>query len=204
MRFAGSVMIGIGMLGRAELAFVVLDIAYIQNANNVRRPPGQQKPPGTGCPVNTLRDHSAVKDGIRECIPVDPRNSFPKLELRPEATGTGTNKRFYHVSVSGLQSDIYNPIYFNDRTACRRVAELKPKRKCFKEIYTIRPRNNSSKIKNAAIAFWTTQFENRVPDAGGVAARSAVWGFHPVYFKPEQVKPAMDIILFDEWKLPKL
>ena len=26
-----SIMIGIGMLGRAELAFVVLDIAYVQN-----------------------------------------------------------------------------------------------------------------------------------------------------------------------------
>jgi Kef-type K+ transport system membrane component KefB len=32
MRFAGSVLIGLGMLGRAELAFVVLDIAYVQNA----------------------------------------------------------------------------------------------------------------------------------------------------------------------------
>ena len=28
---AGSVMIGLGMLGRAELAFVVLDIAYLQH-----------------------------------------------------------------------------------------------------------------------------------------------------------------------------
>ena len=32
MEFAGSVMIGLGMLGRAELAFVVLDIAYVQNS----------------------------------------------------------------------------------------------------------------------------------------------------------------------------
>jgi Kef-type K+ transport system membrane component KefB len=31
MTFAGSVMVGIGMLGRAELAFVVLDIAYEQH-----------------------------------------------------------------------------------------------------------------------------------------------------------------------------
>jgi len=31
MLFAGSVMVGLGMLGRAELAFVVMDIAYVQN-----------------------------------------------------------------------------------------------------------------------------------------------------------------------------
>ena len=31
MGTAGSVLIGLGMLGRAELAFVVMDIAYVQN-----------------------------------------------------------------------------------------------------------------------------------------------------------------------------
>lgn len=31
MKPAGSIMVGIGMLGRAELAFVVMDIAYVQN-----------------------------------------------------------------------------------------------------------------------------------------------------------------------------
>jgi len=32
MNWAGSVLIGFGMLGRAELAFVVLNIAYVQNS----------------------------------------------------------------------------------------------------------------------------------------------------------------------------
>ena len=32
MEWPGSVMVGLGMLGRAELAFVVMDIAYVQNA----------------------------------------------------------------------------------------------------------------------------------------------------------------------------
>jgi Kef-type K+ transport system membrane component KefB len=32
MNWAGGLMIGFGMLGRAELAFVVMDIAYVQNA----------------------------------------------------------------------------------------------------------------------------------------------------------------------------
>lgn len=31
MNFAASLMIGFGMLGRAELAFMVMDIAYVQN-----------------------------------------------------------------------------------------------------------------------------------------------------------------------------
>jgi Na+:H+ antiporter len=31
MSWAQSVMIGFGMLGRAELAFVVMDIAFVQN-----------------------------------------------------------------------------------------------------------------------------------------------------------------------------
>jgi len=31
MKRAGAIMVGIGMLGRAELAFVVMDIAYVQN-----------------------------------------------------------------------------------------------------------------------------------------------------------------------------
>lgn len=31
MQWAKSLMIGFGMLGRAELAFVVLDIAYVQH-----------------------------------------------------------------------------------------------------------------------------------------------------------------------------
>ncbi|MCK5497802.1 MAG: cation:proton antiporter, partial [Gammaproteobacteria bacterium] len=32
MNKAGSIMVGLGMLGRAELAFVVMDIAYVQNS----------------------------------------------------------------------------------------------------------------------------------------------------------------------------
>ena len=32
MDWANSMMVGFGMLGRAELAFVVMDIAYVQNS----------------------------------------------------------------------------------------------------------------------------------------------------------------------------
>jgi len=54
------------------------------------------------------------------------------------------------------------------------------------------------------VAFWTTKYADRIPDAGGVAARSAVFGFHPFYFNPDEVKAALDIVLFDEWQLPRL
>jgi hypothetical protein len=30
-----------------------------------------------------------------------------------------------------------------------------------------------------------------------------VWGFEPVFFNPSQVKQALNIILFDEWELPR-
>jgi len=52
------------------------------------------------------------------------------------------------------------------------------------------------------VAFWTSTFADVVPVAG-VAARSTIWGFHPVYFNPEEVSAAMDIILFDEWQLSR-
>jgi hypothetical protein len=86
---------------------------------------------------------------------------------------------------------------------CNDVAEIDPPRDCIEPIYGNGCLNSSSKIYNAPIAFWTKTFENRVPDVGGPAGRSAIWGFHPVYFNPDEVKSAIDIILFDEWKLPR-
>ena len=37
-------------------------------------------------------------------------------------------------------------------------------------------------------------------EAGAV---TAVWGFAPVYFEPDEVQAALQIILHDEWKLPR-
>ncbi len=76
-------------------------------------------------------------------------------------------------------------------------------RSCFEPIYGNGCLNTSSKIYNAPVAFWTSVYADRVPDVGGVAARSAVWGFHPVYFNPNEVRTALEIVLFDEWKLMK-
>jgi hypothetical protein len=30
-----------------------------------------------------------------------------------------------------------------------------------------------------------------------------VWGFSPVFFQPDQVKAALQIILHDEWRIPR-
>jgi hypothetical protein len=30
-----------------------------------------------------------------------------------------------------------------------------------------------------------------------------VWGFEPIFFNPDEVKEALNLILFDEWKLPR-
>ncbi|UCG52269.1 MAG: hypothetical protein JSW58_01560 [Candidatus Latescibacterota bacterium] len=177
----------------------VLDIAYIRSITAVRRTLVQS------CAVNMVRSHSQKNDGLRYTIPMDDKYDFPQLELRDKVGGPG---RWYDENVSGLNCDIYNPLYFADvekglelTGVCNDVAELIPARECFKPMYGNGCLNPSSLIYGAPVAFWTLTYEDRVPDAGGVAARSAVWGFHPVFFKPEQVKPALDIILFDEWQL---
>lgn len=194
----------IGVFGVGERSFAytecclnVLDIAYIQNANGVRNAPGD--PAGTACPVNLIRQHVGRLDGLRSATPVD--LAFPRLNLRREAAGDPT--RFYHESRLGLDCDIYNPQYFADMTDCADVVEYVPPRSCFQPIYALQCLDQSSVIFGSTIAFWTSRFANRVPDVGGVAARSAVWGFQPVYMEPTEVKAALAVILHDEWKLPR-
>jgi hypothetical protein len=56
------------------------------------------------------------------------------------------------------------------------------------------------------VAFWTSTFAGVISDdiPNAVAARSAVFGFPPVYFTPSEVKPAIEYIIFDEWQLPRV
>ncbi|MEJ2720275.1 MAG: hypothetical protein P8181_03930, partial [bacterium] len=184
-----------------ECCLNVLDISYIRVITAVRRTQIN------GCPVNNVRTQSQITDGLRKALPMPGKYEFPELTLRPEVSGPGM---WYSAERSGLNSDIYNPPYFADvekggdmTGVCNDVAELEPPRECIEPIYGNGCLNEASKIYNAPVAFWTKTYGNRVPDAGGVAAWSAVWGFHPVYFNPDQVKSAIEIILFDEWKLPR-
>jgi hypothetical protein len=166
----------------------VLDIAFIQNPNGVRHSP-------SACPVDRIRDRNRTTDGLRACVPID--ESFPRLTLRPEVSGLNL---WYHESRRGLNCDLYNPPYFG--TICNDLAETSPPRDCFQPMYGLECLNTSSAIFGAPVAFWSSRHASRIPPAG-VPARSAVWGFEPVFFNPSQVKQAINIILFDEWKLPR-
>jgi len=187
----------VGVRGVADNSFAyddccldVTDIAYSQNPNARRRPP-------QGCPVNAVRTYDRRTEGLRACVSVDQQYGFPRLELRPEVANLD---RAYHESRRGLVCDIYNPPYFS--ALCSSLPELSLGRSCFQPMYTLECLDSSSPIFGAPVAFWTTRHATRVA-SNGVAARSAVWGFEPVYFNPDQVKQALNIILFDEWRLPR-
>jgi hypothetical protein len=193
----------VGIRGVGEDSFAyndcclnVLDQSYLQNQAQQRKSGGTQR-----CPTNLIRDRDRVKDGMRIALPIDMTTGggFPQLELRPEVSDPGK-----FLELAGMEVDIYNPEYFSTETDCAGVAETIPLRDCFQPIYGNGCNNTSSLIYNAPVAFWTTRFVNRVPDiTDGVGARSAIWGFHPVFFNPDQVKAAIEIIVHDEWQLPR-
>jgi hypothetical protein len=191
--FMGLEEIGDESFAYNDCCLNVLDIAYISNRLNIRRATG----PHT-CPVNTIRPtpQSGMNDGLRTALPAAGGYDFPALTLRPEAAAPG---KWFAPDRLGLNSDIYNPPYFED--VCSEYTEYGT-RSCFEPIYGNGCLNTGSKIYNAPVAFWTSVYADRVPDAGGgPAARSAVWGFSPVYFNPAQVREALEIVLFDEWGL---
>ena len=181
----------------SECCLNVLDQAYLANSNQFRRKGvGEQR-----CHNNLLRDRDRVKDGMRAALPIDVTTGggFPQLDLDSVVTAAG---QFYE-SV-GLEVDLYNPEYFPTMTPCLEVSETIPPRSCFQPIYGNGCNNTLSLVYNAPVAFWTTVFENRVPDvSGAVGARSAIWGFHPVYFDRFQVKQAIDILVHTEWQLER-
>jgi len=194
--------VGVNGVGENSFAYNqcclnVLDQAYIPNLNQIRREGVNNQ----RCWVNHVRDRDRVKDGMRAALPIDVTTGggFPILELRPEVAGPGK-----FLQSAGLVVDIYNPVYFPTMTACFGVAETIPSRSCFQPIYGNGCSNTQSVIYNAPVGFWTTQYQTRVPDvAGAVGARSAIWGIHPVYFKPDQVKEAVGVVVHDEWKLER-
>jgi hypothetical protein len=153
--------------------------------------------PRQSCKVSGVRDFSAKDDGLRACLPIDDTYDFPRLELRPEVADPG---KWFSEDRLGYATNIFNPRYFAQ--ICE-AAELAPVRECFHPIYGLECLNHDSVVYGAPVAFWTSRFAS-IADPNGVAARSAVFGFPPVYMKPDQVREALDIILFDEWKLPRV
>jgi hypothetical protein len=132
---------------------------------------------------------------MRAAIPVDP--DFPRLELRPEAATLG---RAYHEDRKGLDVEVYNPPYFQEM--CPNTP--REPRWCFQPIYELECRDQTEPTYRAPVAYWTSAYADRIGDAPGtIAARSAVFGFPLVYFKPDQVRGAIENILFNEWQLPR-
>jgi hypothetical protein len=173
-----------------DMCLDVLDIAT--TSWDALRQPGAD---GNGCGVTQIRTVDARGDGLRRCVPMD--MNFPPLELRDEAAGTG---RAYAEDKRGLNDELYNPPYFR----CGPL-DLGP-RDCFQPIYGHGCLNTNSAIYNAPNAAWSSAFAHVFPDVDAgvaVAARSAVWGFEPVYMDTVQVREALEYILFQEWQLPR-
>lgn len=139
-------------------------------------------------PPEGLRDHS-----MRAAIPLDA--GFPRLELREETAAPG---KAYDPLVRGLNVEVYNPAYFFD--SCGLVWGT---RDCFEPIYGLECFDTSEPVYNQPVAFWTDVYAGKSQEPGNTTyVRSAVWGFPPVLFEPDQVRPAIERILFDEWGLP--
>jgi len=148
------------------------------------------------CPVTSLRNYDAKFDGIRAAVPTSSTPTLPRLELRPEVAGPGLR---YHSSSLGLQTDLYNSAYFG--RLCD-VAERWPKRSCWQFMYNLECLDADSEIYGDPIGIWTSRHAS-VENVVGNTGRSVVWGFSPVFFKPDQVREALNIILLDEWKLQR-
>jgi len=179
-----------------ELCLEVIDYAY-QTTQRRRTGVGVRQ---QYCPVNNWRrvDASTLRtDTMREGLPIDA--GFPLIELRPEVTATG---KFYAPSAQGIDSEVYNPAYFRKGAACVYVP-TQP-RPCFQPIYGLGCIDTLEPTYNQPVAFWTSAFADRVADVpGAVGARSVVFGFPPVLFKPDQMRGAFEYIMFEEWQLPR-
>ncbi|HKW15286.1 MAG TPA: hypothetical protein VJS69_12435, partial [Candidatus Krumholzibacteria bacterium] len=153
------------------------------------------------CRIDAIRPHgpgttSPRDDTMREARSKDPH--FPTLPLRPEASAPG---QWYDPAVRGLDVEVYNPAYFR-QSFCQYVpANTRP---CFQPIYGLGCFDTLELTYDQPIAFWTSALADHVADVpGAVGARSLVFGFPPVFLPPDEFKPSMEYILFDEWKLPR-
>jgi hypothetical protein len=170
-----------------EACLDVLDIAY--TSYDVLRTAGEN-----GCGVTNVRGVRPREDGLRKAMPLD--LSFPALTLRPEVAGFG---KHFAPDSRGLNNEIYNPAYF---TCCSADLGLQD---CVEPIYGHGCLDTGSPLYGSPVAVWTSRHAGVVPNASSgvaVAARSAILGFEPYYFEPAAVREALEVILFDEWKLP--
>jgi hypothetical protein len=133
---------------------------------------------------------------MRAGMPLDP--DFPRIELRPETAAPG---KWHAETNRGLNCEVYNPAYFMLREVCRYTP--RQSRDCFQPIYGLECLDTAEPTYGQPVAFYTSVFEDKVAGAtGAVGARSVVFGFPPVLFKPDQIRGAIERVLFTEWQLP--
>ncbi len=179
--------VGEESFGYREMCVDVLDFAFISRLG--RRANKQY------CPVANLFKYSLRDETLRGAVPLIP--GYPELTLRPETAGEG---KAHQPSEAGIYSEVYNPEYFKSR--CSTVPRTE--RTCFVPMYGLECLDASQPNYHQTVAFWTSAFADRVANVpGAVAARSCVFGFAPVFIDPDQFKKVMDIVLFDEWQLPR-
>ncbi len=185
----------------AYLDFCLEAIDYGIMTNQRIRSLGNQPSNRRYCPVSPAwRNPNASSrrdDGMRAGIPADA--NFPPISLRPETAGPG---RLFAPESQSIDVEVYNPAYFRKGAACQYV---EPPRECFEPIYLLGCLDTEEKTYQQPVAFWTGTYKDVVADdiPNAVGARSAVFGFPPVYFNPGEVKPGIEYILFDEWQLPR-
>jgi hypothetical protein len=158
------------------------------------------------CRIDGIRPHggfttSQRDDAMREARSLDP--NFPTVALRPEASAPG---KFYDPAFRGLDVEVYNPAYFRKNSGSVGSCSYVPvaPRSCFEPIYGLGCFDTLEPTYNQPIAFWTSAYADHIADVpGSVGARSVVFGFPPVFFPPDEFRPGMDYILFNEWKLPR-
>lgn len=184
--------IGDQCFGYRELCLETLDFSVL--GSGIPRSTKQY------CRVDFLRGRTGVPardDNMRTAISLDP--NFPTVGLRPEAAAPG---KWYDPAARGLLVEVYNPAYFRKNGGCQFVPTTT--RSCFQPIYGLGCLNTLEPVYNQPIAFWTSAYADRVADVpGAVGARSIVFGFEPAFIAPDELRPGMDFVLFNEWQLPR-
>lgn len=185
--------IGDQTFGYKDLCVDALDLALL--------PTNKARNNQSYCNINRFRRYngnSPRDDTMREGFPIDPDyTGWPTLHLRPEAAGPG---KYYEPSEQGLAAEVYDPQYFSDY-----CPSDPPPRSCFQPIYGLECFDTAEPTYHQPIAFWTSVYKDRVAEVpGAIGARSIVFGFPPVFINPDEFRPAMEHVMFDEWQLPRV
>ncbi len=88
-----------------------------------------------------------------------------------------------------------------EETVCRFTP--RQSRDCFQPIYGLECLDTGEPTYGQPVAFWSAVFEDKVAGASGaIGARSVVFGFPPVLFNPDEIRGAIENVLYSEWQLP--